>query len=259
MRIAQLDRETWLTRRWDYRAGEHVGMWEPTQSGKTHLAYQMADAALRRAEQRGRPLRFVSAMPKPRSPATRRWAAALDLRIIDGWPPPYTISKPRGWVLWPKHLKNAQAAVNRAHIGEIMRKMLHDQYQQGDSVTLADDVYLLAALYGLNPECEEFWTAGSEGGAGLWAPNQKPSGTLGGGSVSTFSYNSPMHLVFGRDTDRRNQKRFADIGGGIDPEIIAGIVPHLRVFRVQTPGGPANISEKLYIDKRGPYMAIIGI
>lgn len=255
MRIARFDREEWLTRRLDYRPGEHVGIWEPTHGGKTHLAYQMADQAMRRNPH----LRFVSAMPKPRSPATRRWAATLDLRILDDWPPPWSVGKPRGYVLWPKHLKNAPAQVNRDHIAGIMRKMLHDQYQRGDSITLADDIYLLAVLMGLNAECEEFWTAGAEGHAALWGPNQKPSGTVGGGSVSSFSYNSPTHLVFGQDTDVRNQKRFSEIGGGIDPGLVASIVPGLRRFPVQTPDGVKNISEKLYIDKRGPYMAIIGV
>ena len=255
MRIARFSREEFLARKFDYRPGEHGGFWEPTQGGKTHLAYQAADAALRRNPH----LRFVSAMPKSRSPATSRWAAALDLRVIDSWPPPRSLSKPRGYVLWPRHLKGRPVADNRAHLAGIFRRMMTDQYQAGDSLTLADDIYLLAVIYGLNMECEEFWTAGAEGGAGLWGPNQKPSGTVGGGSVSSFSYNSPTHLFFGQDTDVRNRKRFSEIGGGIDPEIIAGIVPRLQRFPVQTPEGVKNISEKLYIDKRGPYMAIIGV
>lgn len=255
MRIARFDREDWLTRRFDYRPGEHFGIWEPTQGGKTHLAYQAADQAMRRNPH----LRFVSAMPKSRSPATRHWAAALDLKIIDSWPPKPAFRKPRGYVLWPPHLKDRPVAENRQHLAEIFRKMLHDQYQSGNSITLADDIYLLAVIYGLNMECEEFWTAGAEGGAGLWGPNQKPSGTIGGGSVSSFSYNSPTHLIFGQDTDTRNQKRFSEIGGGIDPELVASIVPGLRRFPVQTPEGVKNISEKLYIDKRGPYLAIIGV
>ncbi len=255
MRIARFSREEFLSRKFDYRPGEHAGIWEPTQGGKTHLMYQMADVAMRRNPQ----LRTVSAMPKSRSPATRRWAAALGLRITGSWPPPRSLSKPRGYVLWPPHLKGRPVADNRAYLAEIFRRMLADQLQAGDSLTLADDIYVLAVILGLNMDCEEFWTAGAEGGAGLWAPNQKPSGTIGGGSVSSFSYNSPTHLIFGQDTDVRNRKRFSEIGGGIDPEIIAGIVPGLRRFPVQTPQGVKNISEKLYIDNRGPYMAVIGV
>lgn len=254
MRIARYDREEFLTRKFDYQPGEHVGLWEPTQGGKTHLAYQLVHQAMRRNPH----LKMVSAMPKSRSPATRVWADRLDLKIVDRWPPPASLSKPKGYVFWPKHLKDAPVQKNREHLANQFRKMLSAQYQEGDSLTLADDIYLLAVIYGLNMECEEFWTAGSEGGAGLWAPNQKPSGTIGGGSVSSFSYNSPTHLFFGNDTDARNQKRFAEIGGGVDPALVASIVPGLRKYRIQTPQGAKNISEKLYINKGGPYMAIVG-
>jgi hypothetical protein len=197
-------------------------------------------------------------MPKSRSPATRRWAGALDLKIIDAWPPPWSMTKPRGYVLWPRHPQGVPVAVKRAYLAEAIRKCMTAQFEEGDSVTLADDVYLQAVILGLNMDCEEFWTAGAEGRAGLWAPNQKPSGTVGGGSVSTFSYNSPTHLIFGNDTDERNTKRFSEIGGGIDPALVSGIVTNLRRFPVNTPDGIRRISEKLYIDKRGPYMCIVG-
>jgi hypothetical protein len=254
MRIARLDREEFLTRKLDIQPGEHVGFWEPTQGGKTHLAYQCLQVQMARQPH----LRTVSAMPKSRSPATRMWADRLGLKLIDRWPPPASLSKPPGYVFWPRHLTGVPPAQNREHLAGQFRKMLADQYQQGDSVTLADDIYILAVIYGLNMDCEEFWIAGAEGGASLWGPNQKPSGTVGGGSVSTFSYNSPTHLFFGKDTDGRNQKRFSEIGGGVDPELMLSIVPHLKTYRIQTQGGTKNISEKLYIHKGGPWMAIIG-
>lgn len=250
MRIQRFDRQEFLARRFRYYPGEHLGMWEPTQGGKTHFMYQLAEVAMRQNPH----LRVVSAMPKSRSPATRRWAEHLDLKIIDRWPPPVSLGKPAGYVLWPRHLKGAEVPVNRAHLTSHFRRMLASQYQEGDSLTMADDVYILAVLLGLNMDCEEFWTAGSEGGAGLWAPNQKPSGTIGGGSVSSFSYNSPTHLIFGPDSDVRNQKRFSEIGGGVDPQLIASIVPALGKHRI----GTKNITDKLYVHKGGPWMCIIG-
>jgi len=38
MRIASYSREEFLNRKFDYQGGEHLGIWEPTQGGKTHLA-----------------------------------------------------------------------------------------------------------------------------------------------------------------------------------------------------------------------------
>lgn len=247
----RLDRQTFLDEYFDYRPGEHVSLIAPTQRGKTHLSYQLLQAAMRQNPD----LQVVSMMPKPNSPATSRWADALNLREVPDWPPPWKpfASKPDGYVLWPHHRKDLDATANRMQLAVKFRKALKDLYWRGNCIVLADDVFLLAVLMELNPDLEEYWTAGSEGGAGLWAPNQKPSGTLGSGSVSSFSYNAPTHLFLGKDSDERNIKRFGEIGG-VDPQKVADIVRNLRLYRI----GDKSISEQLYIDKRGPYMALIG-
>lgn len=263
MRVARFERPEFLgdgtsanPGHFAYEPGEHVTVSEPTQQGKTHLVYQMADVAMTQNPD----LRFVSLMPKPRDPATWTWAERLDLKVVDNWPPPKTWwrEKPRGYVLWPKHLKDAPKEQNRAHLASIFRKCLADQYEKGSSITLADDIYLIAVMLDLNMDCEEFWTAGGGGHAALWGTMQKPSGTIGGGSVSSFAYNSPTHLVLGFDPDKRNRQRFSEIGG-VDPEIVSGVVAGLPRHQVKTPDGVKNISEKLYIHKGGPYLAQIGI
>lgn len=256
MRVARIPREVFLTEYFDYQPGEHVSFIEPTQQGKTHLAYQCLDQAMTRWPH----LRAVSLMPKSRDPATAGWAARLGMKVIGGWPPKrqWFGERPRGYVLWPPHLKNAPVEVNRAHLAPVFRQCLADQFRQGDAITLADDVYLTAVLLGLNPDLEEHWTAGAGGGVGLWSTNQKPSGTIGGGSVSSFVYNSPAHLFLGHDPDVRNRKRFSEIGG-VDPALVAETVMGLQKYRIQTQSGIKTISEKLYISKAGPYMAIIGL
>ena len=256
MRVAEFSRDEFLADRFDYQPGEHVSLIEPTQGGKTHLMYQMLDKAMGQNPD----LRMVSLMPKSRDPATHKWAERLDLKIVDNWPPPkgWFRDGPRGYVLWPKHLKGAPPEQNRAHLAGIFRKCLSDQFQRGDSITAADDIYVLAVLMDLNMDCEEFWVAGGAGGAGLWDTLQKPSGTVGGGHVSTFVYNAPTHLCLGHDPVEQNRKRFADIGG-VDPKLVGEVVENLPRHRIQTPTGIKNVSEKLYIHKGGPYLARVGI
>lgn len=256
MRVAQFTRDEFLAERFDYQPGEHVSLIEPTQGGKTHTVYQMADVAMNQNPG----LRFVSLMPKSRDAATWKWAERLDLKVVDNWPPPKTWfgEKPRGYILWPKHLKGAPKAVNRAHLAGIFRNCLNDQYEKGDSITLVDDIYVIAVLMELNMDCEEFWVAGSSAGAGLWDTLQKPSGTVGGGHVSTFVYNAPTHLMLGYDPVEQNRKRFSDIGG-VDPKLVSGIVEGLPRHRIQTAEGVKNVSEKLYIHKGGPWLAQIGV
>lgn len=247
----QLDRQDFLDRFWDYRRGEHVSFIAPTQRGKTHLSYQLLASAMKQNPD----LTVVSLMPKPNSPATVAWAKALNLRETPTWPPRRKLfaADPDGYVLWPRHRRDLGAVENRLQVGAELRKALKELYWRGDSICFADDVFVAAVLMDLNPDMEEWWTAGGEGGSGLWSANQKPSGTLGSGSVSSFSYNSPSHLFLGRDSDERNVKRFSEIGG-VDPREVADIVRNLRLYRI----GDKSISEQLYIDKRGPYMALIG-
>lgn len=255
MRLARFDRDEFVGHRWDWNRGEHVYWCEPTQQGKSFLANQVIQRTL--PDHEG--IRFVSLMPKPRDPATSEWMPRIGLKETPSWPPPRWPwqGKPPGYVLWPKHLKNATPKDNRAHIAGIMRTCLRDMYWGGNSITFMDDAHIGAVLCGLNPELEEHLTAGGGMGASLWLANQKPSGSQATGSLTTFAYSAPTHLFFGHDPDERNLRRLSEIGG-VNPELVADIVRRLPVHRIMTPAGPKNVSEKLYIHKLG-YMCIVGL
>lgn len=200
-------------------------------------------------------LTVTSLMVKPRDPATTQWAQRLDLRETPVWPPRRKLfaDKPRGYVLWPPHDPTSEAAEDRERIGAVMRECLNRQYWKGNSITFADDAHNLAVLHGCNPELEQHWTAGGSSGAGLWAATQKPTGTVATGSISSFMYNASSHIFLGRDSDQRNIRRFGEIGAGIDPSEIEGIVRNLRLFKLNG----NTVTEVLYIDTRGPYYCTV--
>lgn len=252
MALLQLDRPDFLDHYFRYCPGEMAAWIYPTQKGKTHLAYQCADVAMRQNPG----LDFVSMMPKAQSPATAAWARALNLAETPTWPPRRKLfqAPPRGHVLWPPHRRDLSAGENRAQVADQFRRGFHEMLWKGNCVVFADDLHRMAVLMGLNTECEEFWTTGAEAGAALWGANQKPSGTAVSGSVSTYFYNSATHMFMGKDTDERNIRRFSEIGGGVDPREIAYHVQNLRLF----PVGDRMISEVLYLDLRGPYMCLVG-
>jgi hypothetical protein len=253
--ITSLSRAEFLDEFWDYRPGEHVAFIEPTTQGKTHLAYQCLERAMRQHPQ----LSIVSLMPKPKDPATVAWAQRLNLRETPVWPPQKKVwdvfesSKPDGWVCWPKHAQNLDPEQRHELIAEQLKKAVDQQYWSGDSITFADDTHSAAVLMGLNPYFEEVLVNGGAGGAAFWGALQKPSGTVGTGSVSSFIYSATTHLFLGKDRDERNIQRFGEIGG-VDPRLVQSVVRDLRMFSIDG----HSISEKLYIDKRGPYMALIG-
>jgi hypothetical protein len=107
---------------------------------------------------------------------------------------------------------------------------------------------------GLNTHIEEILVNGRAGGAAAWLALQKPSGTAGSGGITSFAYSSPTHMLFGRDTDERNLRRLSEIGAGIEPKRIEQIIRGLRLYRI----GEHTVSQKLYLDRRGPYLALIG-
>lgn len=254
-RLAYFERGDFLENIWDYEGGEHVAAFEPTQQGKTYFLHQLLERTL--AEHEG--IRHVSLMPKPRDPATRYWAARLNLQITDTWPPPGRWpwqGRPAGHVLWPRHIKNTDAKTRREAVGAVLRKGLQDQYWHGNSITLADDAHVLAVLMHLNPDLEETLTNGGGMGSALWLANQKPSGSTSG-ALTTFAYSAPTHLILGKDKDERNIRRFSEIGG-VDPDLVADQVRGLAMHRIATPTGVKNISDKLYLHKGGPWMCVIG-
>jgi hypothetical protein len=209
--------------------------------------YQAADAALKQNPG----LTYVSLMPKPRDLATTEWAQTLGLRETPDWPPrkKFFESKPRGYVLWPKHDPSLDDAADNERVGGVMRRCLNQQYWKGNSITFGDDAHNLAVHHGLNPQMETMWTAGGSSGAGIWVAAQKPTGSLSSGSISSFMYNASSHLFLGRDTDQRNVRRFGEISGGIDPREIEGLVRNLKLYKING----NTISEVLYVDARGPF------
>lgn len=252
MSLQQLDRQEWLDEYFDYNPGEHVLIVEPTGGGKTTIAYQMLAEVMRRYPH----LSVASFMPKPKDPSTVEWARALNLRETPVWPPKRKLfqPKPAGHVLWPHHRMDLPPAERREEVGKVLRAGLDGQYKAGDSVSLVDDAHSAATYMDLNDYIEEILVNGRAGGAAVWLPLQKPSGTINAGGITSYAYSSPTHYLFGKDTEKRNLDRMSEIGGGIQADRVKEIVRNLRLYRI----GPHTVSQKLYIDKRGPGMALIG-
>lgn len=252
MSLLELDRAEWLDSYFEYNPGEHVVIVEPTGGGKTHLMYQMLGAVIGEHPH----LAPVAFMPKASDPSTAQWAKALNLRETPEWPPRRRLlqGKPAGYVLWPRHRMDLAPDARREEVGKVLRTGLDDQYKRGSSISLVDDAHSAATMMGLNSYIEEILVNGRAGGAAAWLALQKPSGTVNSGGITSFAYSSPTHYLFGKDTEARNLRRLSEIGGGVDSAKVESIVRNLRLYRI----GKHTVSQKLYIDKRGPYMALIG-
>jgi hypothetical protein len=249
VRVTTLQRSDFLENYWSPNPGEHANWICPTGGGKSYFMNQCVEKFMDRYPD----LSYVTLAPKPDDETTSEWAKKLGYKATPDWPPKkrWFEEKPRGYVLWPNHnIEDEQA--NREHLNGVFSRAFNRQYGQGNSVTIADDAYALGVLYGMNQLFDRHWVNGRSLGASLYSSLQKPSGTVNG-AVSSFAYSAPVHLFLGKDTDERNLKRFGEIGAsGIDPDDLRRIVYNLPVHRFGTTG---TVSDFLYIDRRGPYIA----
>lgn len=251
MRVTHLERSDFLDNYADIRPGEHVNIIQPTGGGKSWFAHQL----MRKMMHDYPGQRYVSMMPKPMDETTSAWAPALGLKEIHEWPPSkrFWEDVPPGYVLWPRHMRDESQNKERLH--QMFSEGMNDQYFDGHSTTMIDDAYLVGVHLGCNQLLDRHWIAGRSSGAGLITCLQKPSGTVSG-AVSSFAYDSPTHLFFGRDNDQRNLQRISEISiSQLDPREVMEIVKRLPVHRIND----SAVSEMLYIDRRGPYMATIGV
>jgi hypothetical protein len=261
--LSYFPRNVFIDDIWDYHVGQHVVFIEPTGGGKTRFIYQLLRTTMHLCPG----LRVKVTIPKRRDVEADRWNAALGLKTVADFPAPkphFWETPPAGYAVWPKHLLGAPdedpdmvLARNRAHIMAVMKSAALDSYQVGNTIHVADDIYSQAVILGMNEFFSEMLVNGRSVGCGLWGANQKPSGTREG-SVTSFFYNSPSHLLLGFDPVEQNRDRFGEIGG-VDPKYVSNIVRHLRVHQF----GPNAISDKLYICKaqpgpEGPAMCIVG-
>lgn len=248
MRVARFEREEFLARRWNYRPGEHVSLITPTQNGKTTMVGQLlahTDTSFCQTP----PTMLVA---KPRDRVVAELLAELGYDEIDQWPPPSRRVRrlvsgeppPAGYGFWPKHLTGVPASQNNAHLAGRFRPVIDQMFWQGNGILIADEIYHLCAVLGLQEEMTRHWTQGAGMGAGLWSATQKPSGTQQG-TIPTFMYSSPTHTFLGRDNEERNRKRFSEIGG-VSGKLVEETVLSLQQF------------EWLYIHRNGPTMCIVG-
>lgn len=234
----------------DYQPGEHLNIIGPTGTGKTHLISQLLGSVKSDYPS----LETTWLVPKPDDPPMYPIAGKLDFRITDDWPPrkKFFESPSKHHMLWPKHIIDDDAA-NKVHLRSVFGKSFDHHYVSHGNILIADDTYLLGCIYDMNEKLDRHWIAGRSGGSGLWSALQKPSGTKGK-SVSSFAYDAPTHMFFGRDNDDRNLDRIGELGiSTISPDDTRNLVRSLKVYRING----NNISELLYIHRGGPYMAIV--
>lgn len=214
--VLQVERQSFLTRRWVYQGGEHVTVLAPTNAGKTMLVQQLL-------EQSATPsLPAVVLVTKPRDATVTRWAKSAGYHTVRDWPPPPSLrrvrSKPPGFILWPKTTYDPLVDDDWHH--DVFRRGILDGYKRGRRITVADEAYSLSEELRLRRELITVWTKGRSMDDGLWAASQRPA------YLPLWAYSMAEHLFIAFDPDKKARERYDEIGG-IDPGMVRSIVARL--------------------------------
>lgn len=245
--VRYYSRAEFLHQVWSYLPGEHVSVLGPTQiSGKTRLLTDLLSVT----DTSWCEVPPTMLITKRRDPTVSAAQQRLGYYVTREWPPRrgflrrWFQPEPPGWLFWPAHLSGVPSTVNTAHLSPQFSRVLTDQHDRGHTLTVIDELYSVAVLYGLGDDVDRHLTQGQGQGSALWVATQKPSGTQGKG-LSGFVFNSPTHTFIARDPVERNRKTYGDIGGVPTriTEHATGVMPKFNF---------------LYIHRDGPQMCVVG-
>lgn len=221
--IVSHSRAEFLRDYWDYKAGEMTTILAPTGGGKTELSFDLLGATI------GEKLPAVILVMKPRDSTVSRFQRRYKLAVLRDWPPPklrflkrvWGEKPPPGWVLWPTETDDPDR--DDARHETIFRRCIRWCYKRGPVIIFADETYSLEHELKLERDLRRIWTKGRSMKCGLWAASQRPVW------ISRWALQG-HHLFLGYDPDRKMQERYAEIGGGLDPEVIRWQVARLKAF-----------------------------
>lgn len=223
--VVTYERQEFIKEVWDYRAGEHVTVLAPTGGGKTQLSYELL------GESATPDLQATVIVLKPRDSTVTRFTKEHGFKTIRDWPPAKVTligKKPPGYVLWPKETGNPQYDDYRH--AKIFETAIRDNYRKGKKIIFADEVYSLEHEYkgyadvNLSKDLIRVWSKGRSMETGLWAASQRPA------YISRYAY-QPHHLFLGNDPDKEVQKRYGEIGAGINSDLVRDLTASLDLYQ----------------------------
>lgn len=234
---------------WDYGPGQHVTMLGPTQRGKTTLCLQLLQSKISPQHKAV----ILAGKPPGRDPTMEQHAAqALNLRVIEEWPPNYRYNdkKKNGYVLRPKQTMK-DLDVDNENVRQQFRKAMMANYAAKPNkpvITVVDETHHVHNDMKLKKEYEAPLMRGAPVNA-EWSLIQR------GRNISYHAYSAPEHLFIFADPDKENRRRYSEIGG-VDPRYLERLSETLKTYK--TKKGNA-ISECIYIRRSGPEIMIIDV
>lgn len=195
-----------------FKQGDHVTILGPTKSGKTTLALDIVEIRDY----------VLGIFTKPEDPlldevVTRGWRMTkkLDIQVQDGVVLDRRIayhSVYRSGTIRQKEQRQAVA----------VQAAFDYVFDAGKWCVFADEGVWLTQHLGLSRELQAFWYQGRTSDISLVLLAQRPAW------VPRAAYSQAEHVFFFHTADREDQKRFADLGGGVDLDVVRALVAGLE-------------------------------
>lgn len=218
--VQEYEREEFLEDVWVYHEGEQLTIIGPTEAGKTTLGYQLLGKTA------GPTLPAIVLVMKPRDETVSTFSKSNGFQIIRSWPPvrnPLQQRKVHGWTLWPKHdFDSIERTDNELY--RQFRRAIMDSYRKGHRIVFGDELAGLCDELKLTTEVKTVYSRGRSMDTGFWGATQRPV------DIPKLAYSSAHHLFLAHDPDESDRKRFKEIGGGIDPELIDKVTLRLPQY-----------------------------
>lgn len=194
-----------------FKQGDHVTILGPTKSGKTTLAIDVVEIRTY----------VLGIFTKPEDPLLDdvrqrgwRYTHKLDIQVQDGvvqdrrvaYHPVY-----RSGTIRQKETRQALAVQAAADY----------VFDAGKWCVFIDEGVWVTQHLGLARELQAFWYQGRTSDISLVLLAQRPAW------VPRAAYSQAEHVFFFHTADRDDQKRFADLGGGVDTDAVRALVAGL--------------------------------
>ncbi|WP_369335645.1 hypothetical protein OG559_31140 (plasmid) [Micromonospora sp. NBC_01405] len=229
--IVEFDRAEFLERVWPHghKPGDRVSIIGPSEAGKTQLGFQLLDAVTTPE------LPAVVLVMKPEDDTVKGWGRKLKFKTLKSWPPPLSLfesRKPSGYLLWPPHNLENFGATNLRMYQNFHRAVIdiyrHRKTRAGKKldgmILFADELAGLDDELGMEAEIKMMYSRGRTMHAGIWGATQRPV------DVPKLAYSSANHLFLSYMPDQSDRRRFAEIGGGVDSQLIEAITLRLPQY-----------------------------
>lgn len=224
LEIVEYERDYFLENIWEIKPGNRITILGPSEAGKTTLGYQLLDHST------SPKFPGIVLVMKPNDETAEKFSREAGYEIIRTWPPKLDVfnprKKPRGWTLWPTTDFDPEHGDARTMFRQYREfvKVFANVYQKGNKIIFADELASLVEELKLGPQVKRAYSKGRSQKASILGGTQRPS------EIPLLAYSSASDIFLAYDPDERDRKRFAEIGGGIDPKMVEEVTLQLPQY-----------------------------